>query len=139
MEIHCQSKGAESSGILSGLKPPDTGEYDLQVHKLLTRKQTNEVKIHPDIYRFLPKNTAFDYLDTREQLYYPMSSRVVYVKINVDTYQCIITNLSAEEFSSEKIKTLYHMRWEIETSFRELKYTIGLNFQQIDHLLISHA
>jgi hypothetical protein len=120
-------KEAESSGILSGLKLPDTEEYDLQVHKLLTRKQTNEVKIHPDIYRFLPKNTAFDYLDASEQLYYPMSFRVVRVKIDDDTYQCIITNLSAEEFSSEKIKTLYHMRWGVETSFRELKYTIGLS------------
>lgn len=120
-------KEAESNGILSGLKLPDAGEYDLQVHKLLTRKQTNEVKIHPDIYRFLPKNTTFDYLDTSEQLYYPMSFRVVRVKIDVDTYQCIITNLSAEEFSSEKIKPLYHMQWGVETSFRELKYTIGLS------------
>lgn len=48
------------------------------------------------------------------------------MKIDVDTYQCIITNLSKEEFSSEKIKTLYHMRWGVETSFRELKHTIGL-------------
>ena len=41
---------------------------------------------------------------------------------NVD----IITNLPLEEFSPEDIKALYHMRWGIETSFRSLKYTIGL-------------
>ena len=29
-------------------------------------------------------------------------------------------------FSAEKLKELYHLRWGIETSFRELKYAIGL-------------
>ena len=38
----------------------------------------------------------------------------------------MITNLSKEEFSIEDLKKLYHMRWGIETSFRELKYAIGL-------------
>jgi len=120
-------KEAESSGILSGLKLPDTGEYDLQIHKVLTRKQTKEVKAHPDLYRVLHKTTAFDYLDSSDHLYYPMSFRVVRMKVDVDTYECIITNLSVEEFSPEKIKMLYHMRWGVETSFRELKHTIGLS------------
>ena len=44
-----------------------------------------------------------------------------------DTYECIITNLSKEEFSINKIKDLYNKRWCIETSFRELKYAIGLS------------
>src|SRR5699024_7255543 len=46
--------------------------------------------------------------------------------ISETTYESIITNLPAEEFSLEDIKALYHMRWGIETSFRELKYAIGL-------------
>ena len=41
-------------------------------------------------------------------------------------YKCIASNLDRDEFPLEKIKELYHMRWGIETSFRELKYTIGL-------------
>ena len=41
-------------------------------------------------------------------------------------FRSIITNLSKKEFSVEKIKEIYHMRWGIETSFRELKYAIGL-------------
>ena len=47
-------------------------------------------------------------------------------KISDNTYETIITNLDANEFSADKIKELYHMRWGIETSFRELKYAIGL-------------
>lgn len=42
------------------------------------------------------------------------------------TYICIATNLSEEDFPLEEIKKLYRMRWSEETSFRELKYTIGL-------------
>jgi len=41
-------------------------------------------------------------------------------------YECIITNLDESEFSPDEIKELYQMRWGIETSFRELKYSIGL-------------
>ncbi len=33
-----------------------------------------------------------------------------------------------EKFATEKIKELYFLRWEIETSFRGLKHNIGLNF-----------
>jgi len=45
--------------------------------------------------------------------------------------------LDANEFSADKIKELYHMRWGIETSFRELKYAIGLiNFhsKKVEHI-----
>lgn len=38
-----------------------------------------------------------------------------------------MTNLDRTEFPLEEIKELYNKRWGIETSFRELKYAIGLN------------
>lgn len=37
-----------------------------------------------------------------------------------------LMNLEAKEFPLERIKELYYRRWGIETSFRELKYAIGL-------------
>ena len=40
----------------------------------------------------------------------------------------LVTNLKPEEFSSSDLKDLYSMRWGIETSFRSLKYTLGLLF-----------
>ena len=36
------------------------------------------------------------------------------------------TNLPENEFDITELKNLYQMRWGIETSFRELKYAIGL-------------
>lgn len=41
-------------------------------------------------------------------------------------YETLITSLPRNEFSLEDLKDLYHMRWGIETSFRELKYAVGL-------------
>ena len=55
-----------------------------------------------------------------------VSLRVVRFKITDDTYETIVTSLNKFQFPLAKIKELYHLRWGIETSFRELKYTIGL-------------
>ena len=52
---------------------------------------------------------------------------VVRFKISDDTYESIITNLDESEFNIQDIKELYHLRWEIETSYRELKYHLDLN------------
>jgi hypothetical protein len=52
-----------SGGILSGLHLPATGEFDVSVRRILTRKRTKEVKAHPDIYRFLPAKSTFDFLE----------------------------------------------------------------------------
>ncbi|MCR5167874.1 MAG: IS4 family transposase [Oscillospiraceae bacterium] len=63
--------------------------------------------------------------------------RVVRFKITNSTYETIITSLNRFEFPLKKIKELYHMRWGIETSFRELKYAIGLvNFHAKKESLI---
>ena len=52
--------------------------------------------------------------------------RIARIRLDNGTYICIATNLSEEEFLLEEINKLYRMRWSEETSFRELKYTIGL-------------
>lgn len=55
--------------------------------------------------------------------------RIVRFEIAHGVYETIATSLNRDEFPPEKIKELYHLRWGIETSFRELKYAIGvLNF-----------
>lgn len=52
--------------------------------------------------------------------------RVVRFKITDSEYETVITSLNRSDFSLEEIKLLYHQRWGIETSFRELKYALGL-------------
>jgi hypothetical protein len=117
-------KDIHSSGILSGLPLPSDDEFDVCVRRILTRKHTNEVKSNPEIYRYLSKKSTFDFLDKTTQ-FYTMEFRVVRIKITDDLYETIITNLDSA-FTPDELKKLYAMRWGIETSFRELKYTIGL-------------
>lgn len=120
-------KDISSNGILSGLRIPLTDEFDQKVNIILTRKQTKEVKTHPEIYKYVPQSSRFDYFNLYNCCYYPFSFRAIRVKVAENKYQCFITNLPSLDFPVEKIKELYHLRWAIETSFRELKYAIGLN------------
>jgi len=105
---------------------------DLDVWKTitLTRKQTNAFKRmkadDPARYRCLPNSSPFDFIDLHDNKYYDLNIRFVRFRISEDTYETVITNLSADEFSPAELKHLYNLRWGIETSFRELKYTIGL-------------
>ena len=47
---------------------------------------------------------------------------------NPENYETLVTTLSPKDFSVHDMKELYHLRWGIETSFRELKYAIGLSY-----------
>lgn len=120
-------KDVTSNGIASKLTMlPESDEFDEWVNLTLTKKQTNEVKANPQKYRIIMKKTPFDYLDLHFNKFYEIKMRVVRFPISQDSYECIITNLPQEKFSSGEIKQLYAKRRGIETSFRELKYALGL-------------
>lgn len=119
-------KDKNSKSIVSTLNLPSSEEFDEKIHLNITRKQTKEIKSNPKFYKILPKNSRFDYFELQNCDFYPISFRVVRFKLSEGNYETIITNIDETEFSSDMIKELYHMRWGIETSFRELKYAIGL-------------
>jgi len=119
-------KDIDSNGILSGLLMPDEDEFDITVDRILTRRHTNQVIANPDVYRFMPSNVNFDFLPLKSKDVYPISFRIVRLKVDEGSYQTIITNLELSEFPPDEIKELYRMRWGVETSFRELKYSVGL-------------
>ena len=125
-------KDLKSSGIISSLSLPTTDEFDEIFNLNLTRKQTKETKQN-DNFKFIPTNVNFDYLPPCSKIKSPvityhLSFRLVRIKIDNDKYEVLVTNLKPEEFSSSDLKDLYSMRWDIETSFRSLKYTLGLLF-----------
>ena len=113
------------TSVLRSFGPFPDAEFDMHARRTLTTKQTNEIKAHPEIYKFVPKNQRFDFFDGSP--YFDFECRVVRFKISDDTYESIITNLDESEFNIQDIKELYHLRWEIETSYRELKYHLDLN------------
>jgi len=112
--------------IPQGLKLPVDGEYDISVKRILTRKRNKMTNAQPDLYRYIGIDRVFDFFDS-ETLFFPISFRVARFKISDDTYETVITNLDMSEFSTQELKELYRLRWGIETSFRELKYAVGLN------------
>ena len=123
----------ESKGIISSLSLPED-DFDMPVQLFLTRKQNKKLKElqkeFPGQYRFLPINVNFDYLPWGTDGVYPFSFRIVRFKISEDSTETLITNLDRNSFPAEELKHLYHLRWGIETSFRQLKYTVGLSLFQ---------
>ena len=119
-----------NKGIASGLDLPDSEEYDLPIHLALTRKQSKEIKEllkDRNHYRYIPTSVRFDLLDSDAQFYH-LSFRIVRFKLDNGTLETLVTNLDPVNFPPPELKRLYAMRWGIETSFRELKYTIGLRY-----------
>ena len=71
-------------------------------------------------------SSAFDFLPKGSKDAYPLRFRIIRIKISEGMYETLVTNLPENEFSADDIKKIYKMRWGIETSFRELKYHVGL-------------
>ena len=148
---HIQQKGWKflirtkngAGGIVSGLPVPKTEEFDIQVHLSLTRKQTNEAKARAKaspFFKRLSSDTVFDFLPLKNRKAlpvppFPLHFRIVCFKLSDGSLETVITNL---DFSPDDLSRLYAMRWGIETSFRQLKYTIGLlhfHAKKADHIL----
>lgn len=119
-------KDVDSTGILGGMKLPNTDSLDEHVSIILTKRQTNEIKANKEKYKFVSATSTFDYLNQGNP-FYDMTFRVVRFPITEGSYECIITNLPKDRFDTREIKKLYQMRWGIETSFRELKYAVGIS------------
>ena len=150
---HIQQKGwkfliriqdaANSRGIAAGLNLPDSDQFDMFVDMTLTTKQTNEVKKllqNKNLYKHLHKD--FDFLPKTNRkhdpaVFFKLPFRIVRFKISEYTYETVVTNLDTVAFPPSELKKLYAMRWGIETSFRELKYTVGLlhfHAKKVEHL-----
>ena len=132
--IRVKDFGKHKTGIVHGLELPDDDEFDEYIDLNLTRKQTNKMKklFHEkNKFRKIAHNKTFDYLPATskksdETVLYHLPFRIVRFPISENSYEVVVTNLGSEEFPPEELKKLYGMRWGIETSFRDLKYTVGL-------------
>ena len=101
-----------------------TGNGDILGIELWVSDDGNE-------YRKIAHNKTFDYLPSKSKksdatVLYHLPFRIVRFPISDNSYEVVVTNLDATEFPPDSLKKLYGMRWGIETSFRDLKYTIGL-------------
>lgn len=109
-------------------------ELDVDVSFTITTTQTNEDKEKNYIFVQARKTHARKLTKSgRYKRYprwdfpspYPMRLRIVRFMLDNGEYETVATSLP-RRFTAADIKELYHRRWGIETSFRELKYAIGL-------------
>ena len=106
---------------------PDEEEFLIPVEFLLTRSRRKQDQ-GPNT-KILHSSRKFDFIpqgDTNSK--YVLAFRLAKVKIAEGKYEYLITNLSDSKFSLSDLKSLYHLRWKIETSFLFLKYGIAMNY-----------
>lgn len=117
-------KDINSNGMAAALSLPEKAVFDMDVEPIFTRRQTKHARAAG--YKFMPNNQAFDYLPPGSKGIYRLPFRIARFPIGDDSYEVVATNLDRFSFPVEKLKEIYGLRWGIETSFRELKYAIGL-------------
>lgn len=133
-----RSKDITSNGIAASLTYPQSDEFDFWITQDLARKSTKAIRNKYKNHKLLSSGSTFDYLDKEDSEAYSLTYRVTRLKLNDSTYEVIFSNLDSEEFPPSVLKSLYHKRWGIETSFRQLKHSVGLvNFhsKKVDYIL----
>ena len=119
-------KDDKSNGIISTYKfdYDKNGEFDQYIKTTLTWKQTNAIRNDRQTYTFVPRNKFDFYKDGNP--FFPIQLRILCIQTTPDNFEYLATNLDEEVFPPSSIKQLYHLRWDQETSFRDLKFTIDL-------------
>lgn len=116
----------------SSFNLPNTECFDQTFSLTLSRKQTNQLKKLylncPNDYHFIPHNSTFDFLPETSLKHdpvelYQLPFRMVRLEVEEGKYETLVTNT---DYSIQELKNLYASRWGIETSFRDLKYSVGL-------------
>lgn len=118
-----RTKDIFSNGFLMNLGFPDT-EFDLDFSKILTCHQGKKYRDNPN-YMHVFRQYGLDFSKQDE---YPLSFRICRFKLPSGNYECLVTNLPRSGFSVSSLMKIYSLRWGIETSFRELKYSLGLMY-----------
>lgn len=102
-------------------------ETDQSITVSVTRSKRNINKYKLSCYKIVRKSRVFEPIPVGDyDTVYRLPLRVACIQLDTGTYEYLITNLPADKFTASDLKTLYHMRWNIETSFRNLKYALAL-------------
>lgn len=123
-----RTKDVLSKGLIRNFGLPKEGTFDKKVTVTLVRSHSKKIQI-PDksFRRFVDQAASFDYIEYGTDGTYTLSFRIVRLELSDGSFECLLTNLPEDEFPPERLKMLYNARWGVESSFRKLKYTIGMS------------
>ena len=123
-----RAKDIHGKGLSGSFDYPDSDSFDVTVNVTLTCSHKKSIAICEGSYRrYVDSAASFDFIEYGSTDTYELSFRVVRFPISENSFECIVTNLPCDDFPPEKIKELYNKRWAVESSFRKLKYTVGLS------------
>lgn len=120
-----RAKDRSVGGVLKGISCPKDDEFDFVFEKIFTNQIRAEHRKNIELYHRV-HSTYTPYFLNESVKEYPLSFRVVRLKLDNGSYECLLTNLPQTDFDMAALKELYNRRWGIETSFRHLKHSIGL-------------
>ncbi len=104
-------------------------EMDCTIGFTITTTQTNEDKKNGYVHLQVPKKSKVGAKTRRGRWDFPspyqMRFRICRFLLDNGEFETVATSLP-QSFTLADIKELYHLRWGIETGFRDLKYTLGL-------------
>ncbi len=104
-------------------------ELDCNIGFTITTTQTNEDKKNGYIHLQVPKRSKAGSKTRRGRWDfpspYPMRFRICRFLLDNGEFETVATSLPPS-FTLADIRELYHLRWGLETAFRDLKYTLGL-------------
>ena len=118
-------KDKKTGGILKGVKLPETDEFDIPFDKICVKRILAKHKKNPDLYHRVHPTDSPYFLNSSVSEY-RLTFRIIRFRLDNGSYECLLTNLPRDEFDAASLKSIYNMRWGIETSFRHLKHSIGL-------------
>lgn len=109
---------------------PDQDEFDVTIKRYITRSKRTIYNLNDTnakIYKYLRPSKNFTLLEWSDKpnIFY-LTFRIVRIKLGEGRYEIILTNLPRYDFPPAKLSEIYHMRWDIETAFRQLKYAVGM-------------
>lgn len=119
-------KDDRSNGILStyNFDYDEKGEFDAGIETILTCKQSKFIKENRDTYTFVPRS-HFDFFKDDDP-FFLLKLRIVCIEVKPGVFEYLACNLNSKGFPPAVIREIYHLRWNEENSFRDLKYTIDL-------------
>lgn len=129
---HCfllRMKTADAKpNFLSRFSLPHDAEFDIPLEFTVTRSQKKVFMKDPAHYVCIRSDRRFDFIDPEDRnSSVRLSFRLVKVELPDGKSEFLVTNLPADEFSSDELKGIYQLRWGIETAYRYLKYNAALN------------
>lgn len=100
-------------------------EFDIKDDIHLGRTRTRENRALRN-YHFISSSKVYDYIPKGSKCIDHFTVRLVKFALSGGEYEYLLTNLAESEFTLFDIKKIYEMRWNVETSFRYLKYSADM-------------